>query len=251
MEFKPHKTDGWINSPDRHDPAFDERVARINELYRDARRLRDAGVRVVSTDEKTGMQALECAAPTLPTRCGDVEKREFEYVRHGTGTLSATLDVATGSVIKGSLGSTRTEEDFVAHVRATVATDPDATWVFVADQLNTHKSAGLVAAVAQLCGIEGDLGVKGKSGVLCTMESRAAFLEDPDHRIRFVFTPRHASWMNQIEIWFGILARKLLRRASFMSVAELLERVRRFIGYFNETMAKPFRWTYGGRPCTT
>ena len=93
--------------------------------------------------------------------------------------------------------------------------------------------------------------MKGKSGVLCTMESRAAFLEDPDHRIRFVFTPRHASWMNQIEIWFGILARKLLRRASFMSVAELLERVRRFIGYFNETMAKPFRWTYGGRPCTT
>ena len=105
MDFRPHKTDGWLSSPDRHDPAFDERVARINELYRQARRLRDAGVRVVSTDEKTGTHALTCAAPTPPTRCGDVEKREFEYVRHGTGTLIATLDVATGSVITGSLGS--------------------------------------------------------------------------------------------------------------------------------------------------
>jgi transposase len=120
----------------------------------------------------------------------------------------------------------------------------------VADQLNTHQSETLVRWVGTCCGIDIDLGVKGQSGILQSRATRRAFLEDPSHRIRFLYTPRHASWMNQIEIWFGILARRALRRASFASLEQLRQRLLAFIDYFNRTMAKPYRWTYTGRPLT-
>lgn len=193
------------------------------------------------------MQALERIAPTLPARPGLIERREFEYERHGTLCLTANFNVATGHVICPTLQPTRTEEDFVAHIRRLIDTDMYAGWVFVVDNLNTHCSEGLVRFVAQACGLDAELGVKGKRGVLATMESRAAFLSDAAHRVRFVYTPKHCSWLNQVEIWFSILVRRLLKRASFSSIEDLQQRVLAFIAYFNAVMAKPFKWTYTGR----
>jgi hypothetical protein len=200
---------------------------------------------VVSTDEKTGIQANERTRPMQP---GLVERMEFEYIRHGTQTLMANFEVATGSILSPSIGPTRTEEDFVRHIEHTIQTDPEAPWIFIVDQLNTHQSASLVHKVADWCGIQEELGVKGKCGILASMESRAEFLQDPSHRIRFVYTPKHTSWLNQVEIWFSILVRRLLKRGSFTSVEELRQRMLAFIDYFNKTMAKPFKWTYAGRP---
>ena len=219
-------------------------MAEVCDLYAQAGRLAEQGIHLVSTDEKTGMQALERLHPDLPPGPGRVQRREYEYQRHGTLCLTANLEVWCGWVIAPTLGPTRTEADFLAHVQQTVATDPAAGWVFVADNLNTHQSESLVVWVAQSCGLQEDVGVKGKCGVLKSQASRMAFLSDKGHRIRFVYTPKHTSWLNQVEIWFSILVRKLLRRASFTSVEDLKARVLAFIDYFNRTMAKPIRWLY-------
>lgn len=205
-------------------------------------------IHVVSCDEKTGIQALETIAPTKPAAPGQIEKREFEYVRHGTTCLITNLEVSTGKVIAPTLSPTRTEVDFVEHVKNTVATDSKAGWVFVVDQLNTHMSEGLVNLVASLCEIKCALGKKGESGVMKSMASRQQFLAAQTHRIRFVYTPKHCSWMNQVEIWFSILSKKLLKRSSFVSIAQLHEKMLAFILYFNAVMSKPFRWTYDGIP---
>ena len=222
----------------------------MGELYKAAPAVRADGVHVISTDEKSGIQALERTAPALPMRPGRPERQEFNYQRHGTVCLTANLDVATGQIVTPTIGPTRGEADFAAHVEQTMATAPEETWIFVCDQLNTHQSEALVKLVAERCGIAVDLGVKGESGLLQSRATRRAFLEDPAHRIRFAYTPRHASWMNQIEIWFGILVRRALKRASFASLEELHQRLVAFIDYFNRTMAKPYRWTFTGRPLT-
>jgi transposase len=145
------------------------------------------------------------------------------------------------------LNATRTEDDFVKAVRTLVETDPEASWTFVCDGLNTHKSESLVQFVAQQCGLAEELGTKGKSGILKNQKSRAEFLHREEHRIRFVYTPKHCSWMNQIEIWFGMINRRLLKRKSYRSIRELKESILRFIEQYN-IMAKPFKWTYKGVP---
>lgn len=227
---------------------YEADVRKVCQTYANASRLAAEGGHVVSTDEKTGIQALERIHATKPARPGLTERIEFEYRRHGTLCLIANFEVVTGKVILPSIGPSRTEEDFAAHIAQTIDTDPAGTWVFVLDQLNTHKSEALVRLVAERCGIDDDLGNKGKHGILRTMATRKAFLEDPEHRIRVVYTPRHASWLNQIELWFSILARRALKRASFASLDDLRERLLGFVEYFNAILAKPFRWTYAGKP---
>lgn len=223
-------------------------MAAISTLYAQAAELHARGTRLVSTDEKTGIQALEHLHPSRPMRPQQVERIEWEYVRHGTQCLFANLEVATGKVLAPSVGPTRTEADFAAHIEQTLGQDPAAEWIFIVDQLDTHKSETLVRLVARHLALELDLGEKGKHGILHSKHTRAAFLSDPAHRIRFVYTPKHTSWMNQVEIWFSILVRRLLKRGSFRSTDELKTRILRFIDYFNQTLAKPFRWTYAGRP---
>jgi DDE superfamily endonuclease len=237
----------WLNTTEKDPVAFQQQTETVCEVYADAVSAAAQGEHRLSTDEMTGIQALERAAPTKPLRPGQVEKREFEYIRHGTQALIANLDIATGQIVAPSIGPTRTEADFVAHLAQTIATDPDAKWTIVLDQLNTHQSEGLVRLVAHLCHLPDELGVKDKSGILKSMVSRAAFLGDPSHRIRFVYTPKHSSWLNQIEIWFSTLVRRLLKRGSFTSLDDLRQRLLDFIAFFNRT-AKPYKWTYKGRP---
>ncbi len=202
----------------------------------------------MSTDELTGVQALERKHPGLPLAPGKVERREFEYIRHGTRSFIISRDVATGLIVEPYGGPRRTEADFLQHVEAVVASDRAAQrWHFVVDNLDTHRSESLVRWVARESGLGLELGKKGKRGILANRESRAAFLSDPSHRIVFHYTPKHTSWMNQVEIWLSILVRKLLQRGSFKSVTDLKEKVLDFIDYYNRTMAKPFKWTYQGK----
>ncbi len=223
-------------------------MADVSSLYQEAPALAEQGERTVSTDELTGVQALERKHPGLPLAPGKVERREFEYVRHGTASFILSRDVVTGLLVAPWCGATRTEADFLAHVQGVVGTDlAVARWHFVVDNLNIHCSESLVRYVAAASDLDLDLGEKGKSGILHTCRSRAAFLSDPSHRVVFHYTPKHSSWLNQIEIWLSILVRKLLQRGSFTSVDDLREQILAFIAYYNRTMAKPFKWTYQGK----
>ena len=244
--MQPHRNRYWLNANPDDPIAFQAQVKVVCDLYQAASSLYKQGIHLISTDEMTAIQALERAHPTLPMRPGLVEYQEFEYIRHGTQSLIANLEVATGRVIAPSVGATRTELDFACHINQTIDTDPEAEWIFITDQLNIHQSESLVRLVQERCQIQTDLGIKERSGILQSMPTRATFLSDPTHQIRFVYVPKHTSWLNQIEIWFSILARRLLKRASFTSVDDLRQRIKSFIEYFNLTMAKPFNWKYTG-----
>jgi hypothetical protein len=247
--LQPHRSRYWLNAQPEDPVAFERQVVEVCACYRAAPALlQHEGVHTVSTDEMTGIQALERIAPTKPLQPGRPERREFEYQRHGTQCLIGNFEVATGEVLSPTVQQTRTEQDFAEHIARTVATDAQAGWVFVVDNLTTHCSEALVRYVAGACGVEDDLGKKGKRGVLKSVATRKAFLTDKGHRVRFVYVPKHTSWLNQIEIWFSILVRRVLRRGNFTSVADLRAKVLAFIEYFKRTLAKPFKWTFTGRP---
>ena len=197
---------------------------------------------VVCVDEKTGMQALERIHPDLPTHPGKTKCIEHEYIRHGTKCLIANLEAATGRSIAPTIGETRTELDFLLHIQQTVSLEPEKQWVFIADQLNTHKSELLVKWVAKEIGFEGDLGKKGRKGILKSMDTRRDFLEDKSHRIRFAYTPKHCSWLNWVEVWFSKLAKRVLRKGNFGSGEVLVEEILKFISYHNKFEAKPYKW---------
>jgi len=251
-ELQPHRSKYWLNTKEKDPEVFQQQVETVCQTYLEAPGLYfQENTHTVSVDEMPGVQALERIARTIPMQPGQPARIEFEYKRHGTLCLTGNWDVVLGQMIAPTIGTTRTEEDFAWHIHNTVATDPASPWVFVVDNLNTHCSESLVRYVARLEKInENTLGKKGKCGVLKSMASRQAFLAKRSHRIRFVYLPKHTSWLNQIEIVFGIVGRRVVRRGNFKSLTALKERLLDFIDYFNRTFAKPFRWTYTGRPIT-
>jgi transposase len=247
--LQPHKSRYWLNTTEKDPVKFAEQAKAVCDTYRAAPTLEQSqGTHTVCVDEMTGLQALERNAPTKPMIAGKRALIEFEYTRNGTLCLIGNFQVTTGELIAATIGATRTEDDFASHIEQTMGTDPQGSWVFVTDNLNIHCSESLVKLVAQRCGIETDLGKKGVRGVLKSVASRQKFLSQPGHRVRFVYTPKHSSWLNQIEVVFGVIMRKVIRRGSFTSVEDLRTKLLNFIEYFNRVFAKPFRWTYTGRP---
>lgn len=253
-EIRPWKIRYWLHSKEKYEDyeTYKAKIQAINQIYADAVALGgkedNSNIRTFCTDEMTGIQALEHLFPDKPTAPGMDAKREFDYVRHGTTSLIGFYNVTNGKMAEPYLNPTRTEEDFVAALKALIDTGPDKSYRIVCDNLNTHMSETLVRYVAEQIGYEEPLGKKGESGILQTKATRAAFLSNPEHRICFYYAPIHCSWMNQIEIWFGILNRQLLRRKSFVSVESLEQCIRAYIVQYNKYFAHPFKWTYASVP---
>ena len=238
-ELRPHKSRYWLTS---HDPDFDAKVLDVCRLYLDAPVLYQRGELVICVDEKTGIQALERARPTTAGKPGQDERRDYEYIRHGTLCLTGSRIVATGQVI-GTVTERRKTWDFVRHIRDVVESFPEATkFHWVMDNLNTHWTFELCQYLGKLSDVWDD------RPSLSTGANRRAFLTDPSHKHVVHFTPKHGSWMNQIEIWFGVLSRQILRRGEFRSITELTDRIQDFIDYYNRHLAFPYEWTYTGKP---
>lgn len=249
LHLQPHRSRYWLNSRTRNSSDYDDRIKEICYLYKNAIEMHKKNIHIVSIDEKSGIQAIERPEPNLVMRSNSPEKIEHEYIRHGTQCLIGNLEVATGKIIVPFVSETRKNEDFLFNIKNLIALDPDAEWIFILDQLNTHKSEALVEFIAQQNEFKGILGKSGfrGNGILKSMKTRLEFLENKNHRIRFQFTPKHCSWMNQIEIWFSGLSKRYLKRASFSSVDNLKEGIFNYIEGYNCYYAKAFKWTYAGK----
>jgi transposase len=251
VNLKPHKIKGWCFTTEKDQEEFDRRAQEVCDAYLQApQNHTQSGLHTVCVDEATGLQANEKRAASLPAKPDQPAKEETQYTRHGAVCLTAAWDVVLGAVVQHQVQETRTNEDFAWFIEQTTSSDPDGKWIFVLDNLNTHSGEALVRLIARLEGIdETTLGDKKKRrGILGSIQSRQAFLNDPERRIRFVYTPKHSSWLNQVEVIFGIVKRRGLAGASFKSTAELIARIDHFIAYYNTTFAQPMNWTYTGRP---
>lgn len=208
-DMRPHRVRQWLHSPD---PQFRQKVNVICALYRRAPK----GSVVLSIDEKTGIQAIERKHADRAPKPGRMRRREFEYIRHGTQALIAALDVHSGRIV-GSCRDRRTQADLVAFMEQLARAYPKGRIHVVWDNLNTHR--------AQAVWDE--------------------FNARHDRRFEFHFTPLHASWVNQIELLFGIYSRRVLRHASHTSIEHLRERTETFVAQRNQA-PKPFKWTFAG-----
>ena len=239
VDLKPHKSAYWLNS---HDEDFDAKAHTICQLYAKALDYSSQGRLVLCCDEKTGRQVLERKAPTKPAQPGRRERREHEDIRHGTRVLINSLAVATGQ-IAWTIGRTRMATDFVAHLQQASQRLPRMRrYDWVLDNFNTHWSLDVCCLVARWC--QGPFAPhKLKKG-----PQRRAFLSDPSHRHVLHFTPKHGSWLNQAELFFGVLHRRFLARGSFPSAKDFARRLERFLQEYNARHAHPYRWTYTGEP---
>ena len=239
-DLKPHRSAYWLKS---HAPDFHARAGEICRLYLDAPRLwREQGELVVSTDEKTGILIRRRKHPTLPILPGVPRRREHEYVRLGSTHLHASFCVPTGQVAF-DLTRSHNGDDFCAHLKHAVKEMPQAgRYHWVLDNNRTHSTPGVCALVAEMSGIA--LPAEG----LVTAKARRAWLSDPTHGHVFHFTPVHGSWLNQVEMFFSVLSRKLLRRDDFASAEGFAERLVAWMAWYNGEWAHPYRWTYTGTP---
>ena len=250
VDLKPHKSQYWCNTTEKNPELFRQQAEAVCRTYLEApERNRLSGTHTVCVDEMTSLQANERCDETKPPLPGQTAKEEFNYKRHGTVCLTANWDVVAGQIIAPTFSETRDNFDLAKHIERTIATDPTASWVFVLDNLNTHCGEPLVRMIAAQLGIDpATLGASEKRGILKNMATRRALLSDLTHRIRFVYIPKHSSWLNQIEIIFGIISRRVMRHGNFASKCDLIGKLQRFVTYFNQTIARPMNWTYTGRP---
>lgn len=250
VQLQPHKNKGWCFTTEKDQALFQTQVENVCQTYLEAPGLlAEKKILTVSVDEMTSLQANEKRAPTKrpkPGRCG---KEECQYTRHGTVCLTGNWDVVNGQFILPTIEKTRNNEDFSRHIKRLIQSGLAHGWVFIVDNLNTHCGVPLVQLVARHLGIpKKQLGVTKRSGVLKNMISRRKFLSERSHSIRFVYLPKHSSWLNQIEAVFGIFNRRVMRGGSFTSQLDLITKLREFTDYFNQSMAKPMKCTYTGRP---
>lgn len=251
VNLQPHRCKYWCFTTEKDHAQFQLQAEQICSIYLNAQAaLNDHNTHTVCIDEMTSLAANERRTHMKLAIPGDVAKVECQYIRHGTLSLTGSWDVVLGQMIHTTINATRNDADFAKHIYDTVNTDPSANWIIVADNLNTHYGEAVVRTVAELLEIDQEtLGdKKRRCGVVGSMASRREFLCDPSHRIRFAYIPKHSSWLNQIEVIFGIIARRLIRSGSFTSQQDLKQKLIDFVDYYNRTFAKPLNWTYTGRP---